>query len=75
MDADGRRRIATRRSNTRHEITYELDQSVTAGAQDFTWDGRDQAGQLVPPGLYLLELYLDGDAHQQRVRRLISVVY
>ena len=50
-------------------------QSVTAGAQDFTWDGRDQAGQLVPPGLYVLELHLDGDAHQQRVRRVISVVY
>ena len=53
----------------------ERSQAVTAGAQDFTWDGRDQAGHLVPPGLYLLELHLDGDAHQQRVRRVISVVY
>ncbi|MYC74100.1 MAG: hypothetical protein F4X17_25645 [Gemmatimonadetes bacterium] len=53
----------------------ERSQAVTAGAQDFTWDGRDRAGQLVPPGLYLLELHLDGDAHQQRVRRVISVVY
>ena len=53
----------------------ERSQAVTAGTQDFTWDGRDQAGQLVPPGLYLLELHLDGDAHQQRVRRVISVVY
>ena len=53
----------------------ERSQAVTAGAQDFTWDGRDQAGQLVPPGLYVLELHLDGDAHQQRVRRVISVVY
>ncbi len=53
----------------------ERSQTVTAGAQDFTWDGRDQSGQLVPPGLYLLELHLDGDAHQQRVRRVVSVVY
>ena len=53
----------------------ERSQAVTAGAQDFTWDGRDQAGQLVPPGLYVLELHLDGDAHQQRVRRVVSVVY
>ena len=53
----------------------ERSQAVTAGAQDFTWDGRDQAGQRVPPGLYLLELHLDGDAHQQRVRRVVSVVY
>ena len=53
----------------------ERSQAVTAGVRHFTWDGRDQAGQLVPPGLYLLELHLDGDAHQQRVRRVISVVY
>ena len=53
----------------------ERTQAVTAGAQNFSWNGRDQAGQLVPLGLYLLELHLDGDAHQQRVRRVISVVY
>ena len=53
----------------------ERVQTVTAGAQDFAWDGRDQTGQLVPPGLYVLELHLDGDAHQQRVRRVVSVVY
>ena len=53
----------------------EHSQAVTAGAQHFTWDGRGQAGQRVPPGLYLLELHLDGDAHQQRVRRVVSVVY
>ena len=57
-----------------HVLT-ERSQAVTAGAQDFTWDGRDQAGQLVPPGLYVLELHLDGDAHQQRIRRVVSVVY
>ena len=57
-----------------HALVERL-QTVTAGAQDFTWDGRDQAGQLVPPGLYVLELHLDGDAHQQRVRRVVSVVY
>ena len=53
----------------------ERSQAVTAGAWDFTWNGRDQAGQQVPPGLYVLELHLEGDAQQQRVRRVISVVY
>ena len=53
----------------------ERTQAVTAGTRHFTWDGRDQAGHRVPPGLYLLELHLDGDAHQQRVRRVVSVVY
>ena len=56
-------------------VLVERTQAVTAGVQHFTWDGRDQAGHRVPPGLYLLELHLDGDAHQQRVRRVISVVY
>ena len=56
-------------------VLVERSQAVTAGAQDFTWDGRDQVGQLVPPGLYVLELHLDGDAHQQRIQRVISVVY
>ena len=56
-------------------VLVERTQAVTAGVQHFTWDGRDQAGHRVPPGLYLLELHLDGDAHQQRVRRVVSVVY
>lgn len=56
-------------------VLVERTQAVTAGTQHFTWDGRDQAGHRVPPGLYLLDLHLDGDAHQQRVRRVISVVY
>ncbi len=53
----------------------EHSQAVTAGTQNFAWDGRDLAGQLVPPGLYVLELHLDGDARQPGVRRVISVVY
>ena len=56
-------------------VLVKRTQAVTAGVQHFTWDGRDQAGHRVPPGLYLLELHLDGDAHQQRVRRVVSVVY
>ena len=56
-------------------VLVERTQAVTAGTRHFTWDGRDQAGHRVPPGLYLLELHLDGDAHQQRVRRVVSVVY
>ena len=56
-------------------VLVERTQAVTAGTRHFTWDGCDQAGHRVPPGLYLLELHLDGDAHQQRVRRVVCVVY
>ena len=61
--------------NLAGHVLVEHSQAVTAGVRHFTWDGRDRAGQLVPPGLYVLELHLDGDAHQQRVRRVVSVVY
>ena len=56
-------------------VLVKRTQAVTAGTRHFTWDGRDQAGHRVPPGLYLLDLHLDGDAQQQRVRRVVSVVY
>jgi hypothetical protein len=48
---------------------------VQAGPQQLSWDGRDDYGRLVPPGLYLLELHICGDAGEQRVRRVVSVVY
>jgi len=53
----------------------ERSEAVTAGAQRLVWDGRDESGDMVAPGLYLLELHIAGDARQHRVRRLVSVVY
>lgn len=40
-----------------------------------TWDGRDQAGKSVPPGLYLITLSVDGDARQTRRARTVGVAY
>ena len=53
----------------------ERSAAVTAGAQRLAWDGRDRSGALVPPGLYVVELHIAGDARQQRIRRAIPVVY
>ncbi|MFT5376611.1 MAG: hypothetical protein ACI906_003449 [Candidatus Latescibacterota bacterium] len=53
----------------------EISQDAQAGAQQLLWDGRTEHGKLVPPGLYLLELYIAGDAGDEFVRRVISVVY
>lgn len=39
------------------------------------WDGRDQAGDIVPPGLYLITLAVDGDARQTRRARTVGVAY
>ena len=48
------------------------------GKQNFAWDGRDDNGALVPPGLYLAQIEVDADqagAAGQKRSRLIAVVY
>ncbi|MBT7589275.1 MAG: hypothetical protein HN558_27490 [Gemmatimonadetes bacterium] len=41
------------------------------------WDGRDDTGRLVSPGVYVVRLGLDTDASRQRTEtvRLVRVVY
>lgn len=40
-----------------------------------TWDGRNSSGDLVPPGVYVLRLEVEGDSRSQTVQRLVSVAY
>jgi len=48
---------------------------VNGRYEDKFWDGRDGAGQLVPPGLYLLHLAVKGDSRDDEVQRVVAVVY
>ena len=48
---------------------------VRAGPHTFTWDGLMSGGQLTLPGLYLLELEVNGDAREEKVRRTLGVAY
>lgn len=57
------------------QLVYEEMQQVVAGPQMLSWDGRDHAGQLVPPGIYLLNIRISGDAREQNQRHIASVVY
>jgi hypothetical protein len=59
----------------RGALIHHQQQAGTLGRRDFDWDGRDQAGRQAPPGLYIIELGLDGDARQPRWRRSIAVAY
>jgi hypothetical protein len=43
---------------------------LPAGGHARTWDGRDQAGRLAPPGIYLVRLEAAGRAWVGRVIRL-----
>ena len=49
--------------------------SARALAQELVWDGRDQSGDLVPPGHYFLRLKVESDARSQSVSRMVSIVY
>ena len=39
------------------------------------WDGRDQEGQLVPPGAYICQLRVSADAGDEVLHRIIDVAY
>ena len=39
------------------------------------WDGRDQTGRLLPPGLYLCRVKLDGDAEEHAEFATVGVAY
>ena len=52
-----------------------LGSEGVAGAWRLVWDGRDESGERVPPGHYVLHLEVKGDARSQRITRLVQVVY
>jgi flagellar hook assembly protein FlgD len=46
-----------------------------AGAYDEAWDGRDDDGHLVPPGLYVLRVSAASDAETFHSSNTVGVVY
>lgn len=51
------------------------DGAMTAGRQVAEWDGRDGSGRTVPPGVYLLRVFVEGDALTRARSRLVTVAY
>ena len=41
----------------------------------FSWDGRDQSGELLPPGLYLYRLVVDIEPDAETAAGLVGMVY
>ncbi len=57
---------------------WEASSMVFSGKDSIPWDGRDDQGKLVPPGLYLCQIELDVDSQEQGGTTragLISVAY
>jgi hypothetical protein len=55
---------------TGRRVRRLLDRDVAAGELALTWDGRDDAGRLVSPGLYLARLSQGGTSRGLRLVRL-----
>ena len=47
----------------------------TAGNLEIKWDGRDQDGQMTPPGIYLYRLAVDSDDSSIERSGTLSLVY
>lgn len=52
-----------------HLRTLDLD------ATGFAWDGRDAAGAVLPPGVYICRIQMEADSGDQSVYRAISLAY
>jgi hypothetical protein len=55
-----------------------IEGMVSGGSQVFEWDGRDDGGKGVVPGLYLCQIEVDTDAEEvdgQKRVRLVAVAY
>lgn len=56
-------------------VRHLVSNRQPAGASNESWDGRDDAGQLVAPGLYLLRIGADSDAQTYESTQVMGVVY
>jgi hypothetical protein len=52
-----------------------MEQNAVSGGYSQSWDGRDEEGGLVAPGLYLVRVSVDADAANSALVRLVSVAY
>ncbi len=52
-----------------------LSDRLASGRFSAEWDGRDESGGLLPPGLYVLRLSVEADRGEDVRQALISIVY
>ena len=52
-----------------------IERDLSSGGHSQQWDGRDDAGQVVPPGLYMLRISAEADHAGEPQTRIVSVAY
>ena len=51
------------------------DSEGQGGASLFVWDGTDEQGELVPPGVYVCRIELEADTDNIRILGVVNVAY
>ena len=59
---------------------YDLSGALVASTEQvdqthYVWDGRDENGLLLPPGIYILDAKVETDIRTERRQRIVHVVY
>ena len=52
-----------------------IQRQLPSGGYSQQWDGRDDGGQIVPPGLYVLRISIEADDAGNARTRIVSVAY
>ena len=52
-----------------------VERHLSSGGYSQQWDGRDDGGQIVPPGLYILRISTEADDAGNAQTRIVSVAY
>ena len=60
---------------TVHDLSGRRLRVVAAVDGGHSWDGRDEGGNLLPPGSYVCRISLPADVGEQTAYRIINVAY
>ena len=58
-----------------HDLSGRQVRRVADGGSGHDWDGRDDGGQLLPPGAYICRIALSADVGEQTAHRVINLAY
>ena len=48
---------------------------VVTGVDGYSWDGRDEGGEVLPPGAYICQIKLPADIGDEFAYRIINLAY
>tara|TARA_B100000809_G_scaffold260168_1_gene306581 strand:- start:45 stop:2369 length:2325 start_codon:yes stop_codon:yes gene_type:complete len=60
---------------TIYDLAGRAVRVVATGVDGYAWDGRDSAGRMLPPGVYLCRISVAADVGEHSVRRIINLAY